>query len=104
MMKVSSNEQLAAEAVEELSIKLFRYPYIHLILFLLGIESERNRRPRRAHKAPQRYGDYVDETNRDATRLNLDDIPGFEPEAEESGQGGRSRRSHSTNMRKVKSC
>ncbi|VDK82388.1 unnamed protein product [Litomosoides sigmodontis] len=65
-----------------------------------SFESERNRRPRRAHKAPQRYGDFVDETNRDATRLSLDDIPGFEPEAEEAEQGGRSRRSHSTNMRK----
>ncbi|KAL4002280.1 hypothetical protein ACH3XW_2800 [Acanthocheilonema viteae] len=65
-----------------------------------SIESERNRRPRRAHKAPQRYGDYVDETNRDAARINLTDIPGFEPEAEESEQGERSRRSHPTNMRK----
>ncbi|CAG9532346.1 unnamed protein product [Cercopithifilaria johnstoni] len=65
-----------------------------------SIESERNRRPRRAHKAPQRYGDYIDETNQDAARLNLADIQGFEPEAEESGQGETSRRSHSTNMRK----
>uniref|UniRef100_A0AAF5PPW0 Zinc finger protein n=2 Tax=Wuchereria bancrofti TaxID=6293 RepID=A0AAF5PPW0_WUCBA len=65
-----------------------------------SIESERNRRPRRAHKAPQRYGDYIDETNRDAARLNLSDISGFEPEAKGSGEGERSRRSHSAGMRK----
>ncbi|OZC11469.1 hypothetical protein X798_01327 [Onchocerca flexuosa] len=65
-----------------------------------SIENERNRRPRRAHKAPQRYGDYIDETNRDAARLNLSDIPGFEPEAEEPDEEERPRRSHSTSMRK----
>ncbi|EJD74000.1 zinc finger protein, variant [Loa loa] len=65
-----------------------------------SIGSERNRRPRRAHKAPQRYGDYIDETNRDAARLNLSDISSFEPETKESGEGERPRRSHSASMRK----
>ncbi|KAM3723914.1 Zinc finger transcription factor family protein [Dirofilaria immitis] len=65
-----------------------------------SIESERNRRPRRVHKAPQRYGDYIDETNRDAARLNLSDIPGFEPQAEETSEGERRQRSHSASMRK----
>uniref|UniRef100_A0A915PM39 C2H2-type domain-containing protein n=1 Tax=Setaria digitata TaxID=48799 RepID=A0A915PM39_9BILA len=65
-----------------------------------SIESERNRRPRRAHKAPERYGDYIDETNRDAARLHLSDVPGFEPEAEEPEEGEESRRNHSASMRK----
>lgn len=66
-----------------------------------SIESERSRRPRRAHKAPQRYGDYINETSRDSAHMNLSEISGFEPEAKESEEGEGSQRNHSASMRKT---
>ncbi|VDN49964.1 unnamed protein product, partial [Gongylonema pulchrum] len=68
---------------------------------ILGGESQMSTRPRRVHKAPQRYGDYVEEPSKSSARTRHTDIRYPESDdGEESDRNEGRRRTHSSSSKK----